>query len=84
MLALYRAMLSLRKSETVLNGESFAWAEAGLPEDVLAFSRGPHFHCVVNFGASSLPLPAGSAVLLASAGLDGRSLPPDTAAWLRV
>ena len=83
MLALYRAMLTLRRSESALRGESFAWVDIGLPEDVLAFRRGPGFLCLVNFGPVGLPLPTGSKVLLASGELDGRALPPDTAAWLR-
>ena len=41
----------------------------------------PGIRCVVNFGADVVDLPAGD-ILLASAAIDGRSLPSDTAAWL--
>jgi alpha-glucosidase len=40
--------------------------------------------CVVNLGATPVPLPAYDEVLLTSAPLDGDGLPPDTAAWVRV
>jgi alpha-glucosidase len=37
---------------------------------------------VVNFGTKPLPLDDGVDVLLASAPLDGRSVPQDTAVWM--
>ena len=79
MLTLYRAALRLRRVE-LSSTDPFAW----LPSDpnVLAFSRGDRFACVVNLGSAPIPLPEG-AVLISSHAVDGGRLPPDAAAWLR-
>lgn len=77
-LSLYRAALRLRRSLPALHEEPLAWQDAG--PDVLAFSRGPGFRCLVNFGERPVPLPSGSRLLLASGPCDD-GLPPDTAAW---
>ncbi|MPY77910.1 MAG: alpha-glucosidase [Actinophytocola sp.] len=82
MLSLHRAALRVRRAESGLLGEDFRWHDS--PEDVLFFERGDGIACVVNFGATVFPVPAGAEVLLASAPLDGASLPTDTAAWLRL
>jgi len=54
------------------------------PDDVLAFTRGSEFLCVINFSVSPVELPAHESVLLASRSLENGLLPPDTAVWLRV
>jgi alpha-glucosidase len=77
--SLYRAALGLRRSLDALHDAPLAWLDAG--EDVLGFTRGPKFACVVNLGAQPVSLPEGGRLLLASASFTGR-LPPDTAAWV--
>ncbi|MEV7969377.1 glycoside hydrolase family 13 protein [Sphaerisporangium sp. NPDC088356] len=79
-LALYRRALGIRRTRLPAGGAPFRWAEA--PEDVLAFDRGDGLRCLVNLSAVPVALPPGGEVLLASGPLEGRSLPPDTAAWL--
>jgi len=66
-------------------GDAMRWLDA--PDDALFFARDPGFVFAVNLGASAVPLPPHSAVLLASGPLgadDGGlvTLPGDTAAWL--
>ncbi|GAA3595273.1 glycoside hydrolase family 13 protein [Kribbella ginsengisoli] len=75
MLALYRAALHLRRG---LPNE-FAWHETAT-DDVIAFSRGERFRCLVNLGAE--PLQLDGEVLLASAALTDDRLPTDAAVWL--
>jgi alpha-glucosidase len=85
MLSLYRDLLSIRRQETPLHADDFAWLD--LPDataDVLAFLRTDAFACVVNLGADAVALPAGATVLLASGDLHDHRLPADTAAWLRL
>jgi alpha-glucosidase len=62
-----------------MHGDEFAWLEG--TDDVIAFTRGDGFACVVNFGADSIELPPG-AVLLSSVALEDGRLPADTAAWI--
>ncbi|MGN6607188.1 MAG: glycoside hydrolase family 13 protein [Jatrophihabitans sp.] len=75
-LELYRAALRLRRSFATAD---FAWADA--PADCLAYRRGD-VTVLVNAGTQAVALPAGE-VLLASGPVDGGSLPPDTAVWVR-
>ncbi len=82
MLALYRSALRLRHAEPALGDGPLRWLP-GLPDGVLAFARDESFACVVNLSGAEVPLPPHVSVLLASGPLDGGSLPPDTAAWLR-
>lgn len=83
MLALYRTMVQLRQTESALRGGEFDWLTLpGAPTDVVAFSRGPRFSCLVNFGENAHPLPADAQVLLASGPLTDGALPQDTAVWL--
>jgi alpha-glucosidase len=85
MLELYRAALTLRRSEPGLSSEreSLRWLESA--ENVLAFRRGDEVACVVNLSAAPVELPEHSAVLLTSSPLtDDGLLPADGAAWLRV
>ena len=73
MLWLYRDALHLRRQLPALHTDDLAWLDLG--EDVLAFTRGDGFACIVNFGAEAIELPAGE-VLLSSVPLDGRICPP--------
>jgi alpha-glucosidase len=50
-------------------------------DEVLVFTRGAGFACVVNFGSESIELPSG-AVLLSSIALEDGRLPTDGAAWI--
>jgi alpha-glucosidase len=61
------------------------WLDA--PDGALFFARDPVFVFAVNLGASAVPLPPHSAVLLASGPLGADdagvgTLPRDTAVWL--
>jgi alpha-glucosidase len=76
MLNLYRAALRIRR-DRLTDDEHF---DQTITADVLDFSRGHGFRCVVNMGADTVPMPGGD-VLLAS-GPIGAELPPDTAVWL--
>jgi alpha-glucosidase len=84
MLSLYRSAIATRRTEPGLCGDEFAWLDvANADGDVLAFARGD-IACVVNLGAEPAPLPAHTAVLLASGELPDGRLPADTAVWLRL
>jgi alpha-glucosidase len=81
MLELYRSALRVRRAEPGLGDGPMRWLDS--PPDVLAFSRGDGFTCVVNLSAAPVPVPPGTP-LLASGPLDGDGgLPADTAVWLR-
>jgi alpha-glucosidase len=80
MLELYRAALRLRRAEPALGDGPMRWLPS--PAGVLAFARGD-LSCVANLSSAPVPLPAHTAVLLASAPLNDGLLPSDTAAWLR-
>ena len=85
---LYRNALALRRrwgsvDETVsLIGESI-----GTGQDVLAYQRGSGLCCVVNMGATPVPMPDHQEILLrsgtGSADGDNTTLAPDTAVWYR-
>lgn len=84
MLSLYRRALHLRRDLPALHAEELTWL--GLDgdsqgDDVVAFTRGARFACVVNLGTAPVPLPAGATVLLASGPVDDE-IEPDTAVWL--
>jgi alpha-glucosidase len=80
MLALYRAGLQLRRTTPGLGDGELQWLPS--PDSVLAFSRGEHFTCLVNFGLDPVELPAGATVLLASSELADGALPHDSTVWL--
>jgi alpha-glucosidase len=82
MLELYRAAIHLRRSEPGLHQNSMTWLS--LDPEALAYTRGPDFACVVNMSGRPIALPEFRTCLLASSPLDGVSLPPDTAVWLRL
>jgi alpha-glucosidase len=81
MLNLYRNGLALRRSEPWDSSAPLSWVDA--PDYVLAFSRGPEFTCLTNFGTEPVPLPAGTEPLLASSKLQGGAVAADTTVWLR-
>jgi alpha-glucosidase len=81
MLAHYRAVLALRRSERALGDGPMEWLDLG--PGVVAFRRGDDFACVLNLSAEPVALPAHDAVLLASGPLVDGAVPPDTAAWIR-
>jgi alpha-glucosidase len=80
MLSLYREALQIRRGEPALAGGTFRWLEA--PVGVLAFGRGEAFAFLLNLSADPIELPPHDRVLLLSAPLEDRLLPPDTAVWL--
>jgi alpha-glucosidase len=80
MLELYREALRLHRIEPALGDGPLRWLDSA--PQVLAFSRGDGFVCLVNLSTQAVPLPAGD-LILASGPLAGATLPPDTAAWLR-
>jgi alpha-glucosidase len=77
-LEMYRSALAIRRSRLTDDLE-LAWDPAG--RDLLAFRRGSGLRCVVNFGDTAWPIPAGD-VLVASGPLEEGRLPPDTAVWV--
>ncbi len=83
-LSLYRRALAERQANPALGAGALAWhpLDGG---DVLAFTRGEHFCCVVNFSADGVRLPEGSEVLVCSdADAADGVLPGHAAAWLRI
>jgi alpha-glucosidase len=82
MLTLYRTALQLRRTLPALRSDCFDWQPSA--PDVLAFDRGQSFRCVVNLSGQPIAVDPDVTVLLASTDLtETRSLPPDTALWLR-
>ena len=80
-LELYRAALRIRREHPALGDGPLRWLDT--PIAALGFSRDPGFTCLLNVGSRPIPLPAGSAILLASGPLGAnRQLPADTAVWL--
>ncbi|WP_370459446.1 glycoside hydrolase family 13 protein [Isoptericola sp. BMS4] len=88
MLALYRRMLAVRRSEPGLRDGDLVWldavAGAPVPARALAFARGD-VACVVNLGPDPVPLPQDADLLLHSGDPATRptSVLTDTAAWVR-
>jgi alpha-glucosidase len=82
MLELYRAAIGLRRSEPGLHESAMSWLS--LDPEAVAYTRGREFACVVNMSGRSIALPEFQTCLLSSGPLDGVSLPPDTAVWLRL
>ena len=81
MLSLYREGLRLRRS-VPWSGDAITWLPTD--DDVLAFARGDHFVCLVNFGPDPVVPPDGAEVLIASNDLEGGALQQDTTVWLRL
>ena len=78
----YREALALRRAERLGEGV-LEWLD-GYPADVVAFRTGEVL-VLANTGATTVPLPDGAQVLLASVPLDlvGRALPADVTVWVR-
>ena len=78
-LALYRRAVRARRQLLALApGDGIEWIDAGC--DVLAFRRGP-LQCVLNFGPTPVPVPAGR-VLLSSTGGEPQELGADESVWV--
>ena len=82
MLSLYRDALAIRRSQTSLGEGHLDWLPT--EPDVLAFTRGGGFACLVNLGRDTVPLPRDGHVLIASSELEGGGLPADTAVWIHL
>ncbi len=81
MLSLYRTGLAIRRdSPWGAAGSDLRWLDYG--DDVIAFTRGERFVCIVNFGPRAVELPSGTDILLSSAELVGNEVPQDTTVWL--
>ena len=80
MLSLYRAGLRTRRQAPWGVEGQLSWLDYG--DDVIAFTRGEGFLCIVNFGSQPLELPAGAEVLMGSSELVGDTLSQDTTVWL--
>ncbi len=83
-LTLFRTALAARRHSAALKAGSFAWRDS--PPGTLAFERSDGDEvvaCLVNVSADELALPPGD-VLAASDGEAGDTLPPDSAAWVRL
>ena len=80
-LELYRTALRLRREHLGFRGSGMAWLPS--PDHVLRFDRPGGVETVVNLGSTSIELPAGRPILLASEPLpEGGELPPNAAVWL--
>jgi alpha-glucosidase len=80
MLSLYRAGLRARRDAPWGADGELRWLPSD--EEVVAFARGDHFACIVNFGPQPVQLPAGADVLVASDALEDGALAQDTTVWL--
>jgi alpha-glucosidase len=79
-LSFFRRAIELRRGGREFDGSEIDWLTA--PPDALIFRRrGGGLVCVLNAGDRPIALPPGE-VIMASAPLVGRKLPPDAAAWL--
>ncbi|MEA2623935.1 MAG: alpha-glucosidase [Chloroflexota bacterium] len=81
MLSLYRAALSVRRSEPGLGDGLLRWLDA--PTGVISFARSDSFVAMANLSVSPVQLPAGAELLLASADVVDGWLPVDATAWFR-
>ena len=77
----YRDALRLRRELPQLGAGGGALTWTGDEPDVLGFTRGQGFICMVNTGAAPVPLPPGD-VVLSSVPVEGDLLPSDAAAWI--
>lgn len=77
-LSLYQALIAQRRAHA-LGAGALEWHE-GVGDAVLRFHNGA-VTVVANLGTTEIELPEGE-LILSSEPLDGRTLPPDTTAWL--
>jgi alpha-glucosidase len=76
---LYRQALALRRTLPQLAGTDIHWRDLG--PDVLAFSRGSDFTCIVNMSDHAIALPRRLRHYLTSDAVALGTLPPDRAVW---
>lgn len=76
---LYRQALALRRTLPQLATDEIRWLDFG--PDVLAFTRGRDFACIVNMGDAPIALPRRLRHYLTSGGVEHGTLAPDTAVW---
>jgi alpha-glucosidase len=76
-LELYRRAVALR--HRLQGALTLTWVASG--PDTVHFQRPGGWHCITNLGTDPVELPPGE-VVLASGPVDGRTLPPDTTAWV--
>jgi alpha-glucosidase len=79
-LSLYRRALAGRRAHALGSGE-LEWLD-GYGDDVVAFRNGA-VTVIANVGSVPVAIPAGAAVLLASAPLEDGALGADTTVWLK-
>ncbi|MER6576521.1 glycoside hydrolase family 13 protein [Nonomuraea sp. NPDC001023] len=79
-LEFYRRALACRRELAGVIPYTLEWLDS--PEGALFFSRGPLI-CAINCGMEPVRLLAHDGVLLSSGPVQGGTLPPDTAVWLR-
>ena len=78
-LEFYRGALAARR-EHMVGDAQLTWIDLG--EDILAYQRGSGVTCIVNMRTEPVELPDGE-ILVTSGDIDGRSLAPDRAVWIR-
>jgi len=78
-LHLYREAIGLRHRLPALASAGFSWLPTG--PDVLAFTRGDGFACIVNCSREPVCPPPGARLLLGSGPEVVEKLPPDCAGW---
>ena len=78
-LEFYRDALAARREHMVGDTE-LTWIDLGA--DILAYRRGSGVTCMVNMGTEPVEVPDGE-IVVRSGEIDGRTLPPDHAVWLR-
>jgi alpha-glucosidase len=78
-LSLFRRAIAIRHHRTDIN--DFAVEFVTGPPDVVTFRCGDGLVCVLNAGATAVPLPEGE--LLIASGIEGGRLAANSAAWLR-
>ena len=81
-LNMYKSALALRRE--MQKEETLAWVSVGQMDTVLAFDRPGGWRVVLNTGDEGVDLPEGADILVASARIDGRTLPGETAVWLQM
>ena len=79
-LEIFRKALTLRRE--LITTEEIHWHETGNSE-LLHFSRPNGWHCLTNFGHTSLALPHDLKVIHSSGLLKGSEIPGATTIWLR-
>ncbi|MGZ4478918.1 MAG: glycoside hydrolase family 13 protein [Nocardioidaceae bacterium] len=81
-LSFYRSVLKARREHVLPLGDDVTFLRTA--PGTFAFRRGDGLVCMVNCGSRNAKLPAEAADVVLSSGplaADGRTLPPDTAAW---